>query len=68
MGNKAARLFIILIILPVMVTSFIWLGHVKAGDAMTLIQYAPILLIWIIVAYILLEIYRQVKGYLASRE
>ncbi|RNA66275.1 hypothetical protein [Alteribacter keqinensis] len=68
MGNKAARLFIILIILPVMVTSFIWLGDVKEGDAMTLIQYAPILLIWIIVAYILLEIYRQVQGYLARRE
>ncbi|WP_026688544.1 hypothetical protein [Alteribacter aurantiacus] len=67
MGNKASKLFIILVMLPIMATSFIWLRDVRAGEAMSVIQYAPILLVWIIVFYILLEIYRQVRGYVERR-
>ncbi|PYZ95538.1 hypothetical protein CR205_18585 [Alteribacter lacisalsi] len=67
MSNQLSKFLILLFILPFLATSLIWLRDVRSGDAMRVIEYAPILLVWIIAAFIGFQIWRLIKDLIASR-
>ncbi|WP_096438356.1 hypothetical protein [Alteribacter populi] len=62
LSNAVTKSILLLLMLPLLATSFIWLKDIRAGDPNEIITYAPVLLVWMIVGFVLLQGARMIKN------
>ncbi|TMW70119.1 hypothetical protein [Alteribacter natronophilus] len=67
MPDQLVKFGIILFFLPLLATSLLWLRDVRNGDAMGVIEYAPMLLVFIIAAFILFQLWRLIRDLAEAR-